>query len=190
MSRKNKIDKEAVDAACEDINNSGANVTVSSVIQVVGGSYSTVGKMVKEWKEEKTKNESIEAIKMPDGIDMAMKRATVEIWEAVTLQANEEIERNKKVTNSRLLDCKSELLEAMREVGRLEVKLKGAKSDLSECNSQLVETNSINKVLEARLDDRDDELTRLRGENKNLQAELLVIVKKTVGETQVQEAKK
>lgn len=177
MSRKNKINKEAVDVACEDINNSGANVTVSAVIQVVGGSYSTVGKMVKQWKEEKTKNESMEAIEMPDGVDMAMKRATVEIWEAVTLQANEEIKRNKKVTDSRLFDSKTELLEAMQEVSRLEVKLKDAKSDLSGCNSQLVKANSINKVLEARLHDRDTELARFRDENKNLQAELLIIAK-------------
>jgi septal ring factor EnvC (AmiA/AmiB activator) len=184
MSRKNKINKEVVDVACEDINNSGANVTVSAVIQVVGGSYSTVGKMVKQWKEEKTKNDSIEAIEMPDGIDMAMKRATVEIWEAVTLQANEEIERNKKVTDSRLLDFKAELLEAMQEVNRLEVKLKEVRSDLSDCNNQLVKENSINEVLGARLHDRDAELVRLRDENKNLQAELLDIAKTSVKKKQ------
>ena len=184
MSRKSKIDKEVVDVACEDINNSGGNVTVSAVIQAVGGSYSTVGKMVKQWKEEKNKNESIEAIEMPDGIDMAMKRATVEIWEAVTLQANEEIERNKKVTDSRLFDSKAELLGAFQEITRLEVKLKNSKSDLNDSNSELVRVNSINKVLEARLQDRDAELTRLQDENKNLQAELLVIAKTSVKKKQ------
>ena len=174
MSRKSTIDKDAVDAACEDINNSGANVTVNAVIKMIGGSFSTVGKMVKEWKEEKAKSESIEAIEMPDGINMAMKRATVEIWEAVTLQANEEIERNKKVTDSRLSDSKIELLEAMQEVNRLEAKLKNAKSDLSHCNNKLMEVNSTNKVLEARLHDRDAELARLQAENKNIQALSLI----------------
>lgn len=180
MTRKSKIDESTVNTACEEINSSGSNVTVSAVIQVVGGSYSTVGKMVKQWKESKAKSESIEAIKMPDGIDMAMKRATVEIWEAVTLQANDEIERNKKVTEDRLLEFKEELLGAMKEVNRLEVELEGVKNNLNDCSSELVSVNTDSKILKARLDDREVELARLQKDNNDLQAELLVIAKESI----------
>ncbi|TXK93412.1 hypothetical protein BMR10_15875, partial [Methylococcaceae bacterium CS4] len=42
----------AVNAACEQLRADKQNVTVNAVITICGGYFSTVGAMVKAWKEE------------------------------------------------------------------------------------------------------------------------------------------
>ncbi|PSJ15713.1 hypothetical protein C7H79_17420, partial [Nitrosomonas supralitoralis] len=56
MERKTKVTQDAVNAACDDLIKSGKNVTVNAVIAMTGGSFSTVGVMVKHWKTEQAAN--------------------------------------------------------------------------------------------------------------------------------------
>ncbi|WP_221901620.1 DNA-binding protein [Bathymodiolus platifrons methanotrophic gill symbiont] len=52
MERKSKVTQAAVNAACDQLQADNKNVTVNAVISITGGSFSTVGSMVKAWKEE------------------------------------------------------------------------------------------------------------------------------------------
>ena len=52
MERKSKVTQAAVNAACDQLQADSKNVTVNAVISITGGSFSTVGDMVKLWREE------------------------------------------------------------------------------------------------------------------------------------------
>ncbi|WP_221898291.1 DNA-binding protein [Bathymodiolus japonicus methanotrophic gill symbiont] len=52
MERKSKVTQAAVNATCNHVQDENKNVTVNAVIGVIGGSFSTVGDMVKLWRDE------------------------------------------------------------------------------------------------------------------------------------------
>ncbi|WP_221900818.1 DNA-binding protein [Bathymodiolus platifrons methanotrophic gill symbiont] len=55
MERKSKVTQAAVNATCNHLQDENKNVTVNAVIGVIGvigGSFSTVGDMVKLWRDE------------------------------------------------------------------------------------------------------------------------------------------
>ena len=178
---KAKIDQDLVNATCNQINKAGDNITVSAIIQKIGGSYSTIGKMVKQWKDEKKKNESINAIEMPDAVNTAMKRATFEIFQAVSSVAGEKVQQAKKEAVNIVAEAKAELKESMQEISRLETELEQASTELkalSTIRDQQLALQAENKILEARLEDRTRESKSLKDDNKKLQAELIGLVKK------------
>ena len=45
MERKAKVTQDAVTDACDELMESGKNVTVNAIIAMTGGSFSTVGEM-------------------------------------------------------------------------------------------------------------------------------------------------
>ena len=49
MERKAKVTQDAVTDACDELMESGKNVTVNAITAMTGGSFSTVGAMVKNW---------------------------------------------------------------------------------------------------------------------------------------------
>ena len=78
MERKGKVIQSAVNAACEELEAAGKAVTVSAVIEVTGGSFSTVGPMVKVWREEQAAQASA-VLEMPDAVALAMQKAAADI---------------------------------------------------------------------------------------------------------------
>ena len=73
MERKAKVTQAAVDTACDELLAAGKNVTVNAVIGVTGGSFSTVGAMVKAWKAEQVAS-ATPVIEMPEAITKAMTK--------------------------------------------------------------------------------------------------------------------
>lgn len=65
MERKAKVTQDAVTDACDELMESGKNVTVNAITAMTGGSFSTVGAMVKNWKAEQALK-TAPAIEMPE----------------------------------------------------------------------------------------------------------------------------
>ena len=183
MERKPKVTQQAVDAACEELQQAGKNASVNAVIAIAGGSFSTVGPMVKAWRAEQQKKAS-PAIEMPESITNAMYQATAVVWEAAASLANERIERARTEAQDALAQSRSELSEYMGAIASLEQQLDktqksltSAEKRLSMTASEIAQLNTHKVSLETRLADRDSELKQLREDYKKLQADLVAIAK-------------
>lgn len=183
MERKVKVTQDAVNTACEQLTDDNKNATVNAVIAITGGSFSTVGVMVKAWKEGQGAKLST-LINMPESITQAMHKATAEIWAAASDLASEAIERIQSEAGEAITTAKGELSEYKTEVTRLENELVQSHAKASDAEQLLSESvreaNALNteKVsLQARLSDREGELVRVRSGYEKLQAELIEIAK-------------
>ncbi|MCP5244240.1 MAG: DNA-binding protein [Burkholderiales bacterium] len=183
MERKPKVTQQAVDAACEELQQAGKNASVNAVIAIAGGSFSTVGPMVKAWRAEQQKK-AAPAIEMPESITNAMYQATAVVWEAAASLANERIERARTEAQDALAQSRSELSEYMGAIASLEQQLDktqksltSAEKRLSMTASEIAQLNTHKVSLETRLADRDSELKQLREDYKKLQADLVAIAK-------------
>ncbi|MCW5597560.1 MAG: DNA-binding protein [Nitrosomonas sp.] len=183
MERKPKVTQQAVDAACEELHQAGKNASVNAVIAITGGSFSTVGAMVKTWRAEQEKK-AAPAIDMPESITNAMYQATAVVWEAAASLANERIERVRTEAQDALEKSRLESSEYMDAIANLEEQLEknqkslaSAEKRLSMTASEIAQLNTHKTALETRLADRDSELKQLREDYKKLQAELIAIAK-------------
>ena len=160
MERKAKVTQDAVTDACDELMESGKNVTVNAITGMTGGSFSTVGAMVKNWKAEQALK-TAPAIEMPETVKTAMHKAVTVIWDAASSLASDEIDRIRKEAVEGIDKAKIELSEYVGEITRLEKELE----------------QSQNITAETRLSDRDNELDRMRADYKKLQTELITIAK-------------
>ncbi len=183
MERKGKVTQGAVNAVCEKLQAAGQNVTVNAVIDNIGGSFTTVGPMVKAWREEQAAQASA-VLEMPDAVVLAMQKAAADVWAAASGLAGELVERTRQETGEALTKAKEELAEYSGEITRLETELDQFRQAVAEQEKRLAEAQAQagdlktqNAALESRLNDRDKELDRLRGDYAALQAELVAIAK-------------
>ena len=184
MERKAKVTQEVVNAACNKLHTDNKTITVNAVIATTGGSFSTVGPMVKVWKDEQEK-QAAPLLEMPDGMTAIMHKAVGEVWAVASTISGETIERVQTEASEEIKAAKNELQEYTGEVSRLENELEQAQKVATEIQSRL--DGALGQVsglttertaLETRLSDRDAELERLRGDYDKLQAELIDIAKK------------
>lgn len=183
MERKAKVTQDAVNNACDELMESGKNVTVNAIIAMAGGSFSTVGAMVKNWKAEQA-IKTASAIEMPEVVKTAMQKAVAVIWGAASSLADDEIDRIRKEADESMDKAKNELSEYVGEMTRLEKELEQSQNinaetgkRLSTVMTQISELTTQKTALETRLSDRDNELERMRADYKKLQAELITIAK-------------
>lgn len=183
MERKAKVTQDAVNAACEQLQADNKNVTVNAVIGITGGSFSTVGAMVKLWKEDQAAQVA-PLPEMPETVTKAMHKAAFDIWGTASALAGETVERVQNEAKEALEKARGELSEYASEVTRLEneleqssIKLTDTEKRLSECDQTTTTLTTQNTALQTRLDDRDAELERLRADYDKLQTELLEIAK-------------
>ncbi len=183
MERKAKVTQDAVNNACNELMESGKNVSVNAIIAITGGSFSTVGAMVKNWKAEQA-IKTAPAIEMPETVKTAMQKAVAIIWDTASSLAGDEIDRIRKEAGESMDKAKIELSEYVGEITRLEKELEQSQNitaetgkRLSTAMTQISELTTQKTALETRLSDRDSELERIRADYKKLQTELITIAK-------------
>jgi predicted nuclease with TOPRIM domain len=183
MERKAKITQAAVNTACDKLHSNSKPVTVNAVITAIGGSFSTVGPMVKRWKEEQAK-QTTALPELPDTVMAAMHKAVADLWTTASSIAGETVERIQCEASEAIAEAKTELQEYTGEVTRLEKALEQAQkantktqSALEEALGTATQLATEKTALEARLSDRDTELHRLRDDYEKLQKELVAIAK-------------
>ena len=185
-ARKTNIDQKSVNNACNKIATKGDKVTVSKIIENIGGSFSTVGKMVKIWKQKKKEAEGIEAVQLPEEINKAMKTAVVQLWETANQLLGEEVKRTQEKADKYISELKEELNESLAEIKRLEEKMKAIESNQIEVEKLALkiqkrhtEQKTENKIIKNQLKERDNEIKRLRDSSEKLQNELIEIAKQS-----------
>ncbi|TXK94155.1 hypothetical protein BMR07_12565 [Methylococcaceae bacterium CS1] len=183
MERKSKVTQSAVNATCNHLQDDNKNVTVNAVIGVIGGSFSTVGDMVKLWRDEQAAH-SAPLLQMPESVNQAMNKAAFDIWAAASGLAGESVERIQKEAGGAITKAKAELSEYAREVSRLERELEQANlktieqiKKANEMQEAAVKTISENAGYVAQLTEKDSQLYSLKADYSKLQSELVEIAK-------------
>ena len=183
MERKSKVTQAAVNKACEQLQADSKNVTVNAVIGISGGSFSTVGDMVKLWKEEQAAH-SAPLLQMPESVTAAMHKAAFDVWAVASGLAGETVERIQKEAGEAITKAKAELAEYVGEVSRLELELEQAKlqnDDLQKAcdveRQKALEIKTETASMQTRLSERDNQLSSLKSDYSALQSELVEIAK-------------
>ncbi|MEQ1814883.1 MAG: GMC oxidoreductase [Nitrosomonas sp.] len=136
MERKAKVTQDAVTDACDELMESGKNVTVNAIIAMTGDSFSTIGAMVKNWKAEQALK-TAPAIEMPETVKTAMHKAVTVIWDAASSLASDEIDRIRKEAGEGIDKAKIELSEYVGEITRLEKELEQSQNITAETGKRL-----------------------------------------------------
>ena len=183
MERKSKVTQSAANAACEQLQADSKNVTVNAVIGITGGSFSTVGDMVKIWREEQAAH-TAPLLQMPESVNQAVSKAAFYIWAAASGLAGESVERIQKEAGDAITKAKAELSEYAGEVSRLEQELEQANlkaieqtKKANEMQETAVKTISENAGYVAQLQEKDSQLYSLKADFAKLQGELVEIAK-------------
>ncbi|GAW87745.1 conserved hypothetical protein [Bathymodiolus platifrons methanotrophic gill symbiont] len=183
MERKSKVTQSAVNATCNHLQDDNKNVTVNAVIGVIGGSFSTVGDMVKLWRDEQAAH-SAPLLQMPESVNQAVSKAAFDIWAAASGLAGESVERIQKEAGDAITKAKAELSEYAGEVSRLERELEQANlktieqiKKANEMQEAAVKTISENAGYVAQLTEKDSQLYSLKADYSKLQSELVEIAK-------------
>jgi hypothetical protein len=180
MERKSKVTQAAVNAACEKLQAASKNVTVNAVIGITGGSFSTVGDMVKLWREEQAAH-SAPLLQMPDSVTTAMHKAAFDIWAAASSLAGESVERIQHEAGEAITKAKAEYA---GEVARLEgeqaqvlVKNIELQKNVDAAQEKTVKITSEAAGYVAQLQEKDKQLISLKADFAKLQSELVEIAK-------------
>ncbi|GAW86758.1 conserved hypothetical protein [Bathymodiolus platifrons methanotrophic gill symbiont] len=183
MERKPKVIQAVVNAACEQLQAESKNVTVNAVVGICGGSFSTVGDMVKLWREEQAAH-SAPLLQMPDSVTATMHKAAFDIWAAASTLAGESVERIQHEAGEAITKAKAELAEYAGEVSRLERELEQAhiktlevKHSLDAAQEKAVKITRENAGYVAQLTEKDHQLISLKADYAKLQSELVEIAK-------------
>jgi chorismate mutase len=186
MTRKPNVTQEAVNSACQKLQADEHNVTVNAVIQLTGGSFSTICKMVAVWKDEQAQ-QITHVMQIPERINSAMTKTITELWATASTLACEELEQVKQAFKEAANRTQMELTEYTKEVTRLEAELYTALNEKNDFAKRVTdakaENNSLTSkitTLETQLNDRDNELTRIREDYSALHSELIRIAQAQV----------
>lgn len=183
MERKSKVTQAAVNTACDQLQADNQNITMNAVISICGGSFSTIGAMVKAWKEEQAAHVA-PLLQMPDSVMGAMHKAAADIWGAASGLAGETVERIQSEAGEAISKAKAELAEYAGEVTRLERELEQVNLNTLEIQKKLdtvlqdnIKSTSEVAAMETRLTERDSQLSSLKVDYDKLQGELIDIAK-------------
>lgn len=83
------ITYEAVAAACEKIEAAGKKPTQASVRKALGGgSFTTIGPFLTQWKEAKAESEELSMVEVPDDLEVAGSEMVAKLWTAAMREAS------------------------------------------------------------------------------------------------------
>ncbi|WP_374368628.1 DNA-binding protein [Dongia sp.] len=175
--RRQTVTKAQVFEAADQFVDMGLNPTQNAVIRRVGGSFSTVGRFLEEWRRERRAANENPAVAAPDQLLGAAKNFAEELWSAALdlaaakfredqkrLEAEQaaldedrvdmlnlvrDMENAAAVQESRIFTLDQSHRDAMSNVSVLKDKLAKAQERASVAEARLAEANSrIGELLE------------------------------------------
>lgn len=137
MARTAAHTQEQVFAAADQLAASGQEVTPNSLREVLGkGSYSTLGKHIEAWKQERKTAAAPVIIPMPDEVNAAFAAC----WHAAATEASKEIAAIREKADAEVKSTKRELEDALGEIVRLEEGADASADALETAQAALAQT--------------------------------------------------
>lgn len=163
------INKDAVFKAAEEIRTEGGVPTLTLIRDRIGGSYSTIGPFLREWKELTTQEK--EAINLPQEIiDMSMLLAT-KVWSASNTEAEKGYESKlseiRKEYETKIISLEDERTELFTVTENLEL--------------ELSKEREKSKELQQSLDTQLNLIEQLKAENLTYKSHLSELIAKVKG---------
>ncbi|SFJ01975.1 DNA-binding protein [Jannaschia pohangensis] len=124
------VTNEEIIAACEQIARSGLDTTQQTVRELTGGSYSTIGPILKKWKEQRQNDDRVRDIPVPDVIGDASAVMTGKLWEAALEHATAGHEAMRKALLAAEVAAAVERDESTAIIAELEGDLEATRSNL------------------------------------------------------------
>ena len=157
--------------------------TMAAIRDKIGGSFTTIGPWLKEWKAEQSKA-AVPAPEMPDNVVNAMRQAAANIWETASQIASEKVDRIQKDADERIQQAETEAKEYAKEIERLEAQLNEVKKERDTAVEskervfiKAANLETENASLSAQLTEKEKAFDKLEAKYEKLQNELLDIAK-------------
>ena len=191
MNRKAPVSRETLFAVADEMAaETGELPTLQQLRDQVGGSFTTLGPLLNEWKA-KQRQQSATVLEMPESVLAAVKSAGVVVWQAASQLAGEHVQQAEQEAQAKVEAAQGEAGEYAEEIARLEAALEQSNAEAEKVRQAAREAAASMSMLQAKvasletsLADKSAELekaehryeqvqTRVDG----LQAELLVLAK-------------
>jgi hypothetical protein len=153
---------------CNKMAEDGIKPTLDRIREELGsGSFSTINPILKQWKENRLSNHSIEPIELPTEIAAIGERATALIWKVANDQCKLMIKAIKDETTRLIEQSDAEREEAVHEIKRLEIEHERLSVKIA---AQDLLINDL-KIKSAIAEKADTTITALRAELEKAQTE-------------------
>lgn len=133
--------KEKIIAAAENLEAQGVNPTQVTVREALGGgSFATIGPVLKEWKESKKEDHALTEIQVPQTITERLEQLQGAVWQAAVDEAERRLTAEREALLLAQERAASDVAEQMESVAALEF----------EAEKHLAQIETLETDLEAR----------------------------------------
>lgn len=144
------VTQNDVDAACAEIIAKNEKLTQRNVQKITGGSYSTIGPMLDDWKARQEEADELAAMSIPHVISERMSDAAAAIWKAATEAANE----GHAAMREAIRDAKAETDAVRVEMSEVVADLEAQLAELRDERDSAVADAKQNSVQNVRLEEQ------------------------------------
>ncbi len=138
--KKEPITKGDVYRAADELSEKGEKITQKAIRQVIGGSYTTIGEFLKEWKGQKEEEHELSEVQIPTEIEERTAQLSKSLWKTAMIEAE------------RKLSAEREALGKSQEHARLTViEIQEALKDLED-EAIIAQDNLVKKDEEIKAD--------------------------------------
>ncbi len=199
-----EIKKRIVDAANALVGEGVENPTNDAIRERMGGgSLSHISPVMRQWRESRKEQVSA-ALELPADLKKIIETSLGQVWTTASKLASVAIDSVRQEADKNMEAASLERDEALTEITRLEAQVKSLEKQLNDkdkdiqagqglvekAHSQSAQLTTENAALTVRVEERDGQIGELKtalkeaaNDNKNLQAELVEIAKKTVNQS-------
>lgn len=133
--------KEKIIAAAENLEAQGVNPTQVTVREALGGgSFATIGPVLKEWKESKKEDRALTEVQVPETITERLEQLQGAVWQAAVGEAERRLTAEREALQQAQERAAVDVAEQMESVVALE----------SEAEKHLARIEALETDLEAR----------------------------------------
>lgn len=136
-------EKEVFDA-CDAITADGGKVTQSDVRKITGGSFSTIGTMIKAWRDAQEEKREIAVIQPPSEVKAAAEIFEATVWKAAIESAQAGQDAMRKELIGMQESIKDERAESAQIIAELEAERDDTAGDRDATEKQVVELDKKN----------------------------------------------
>lgn len=152
MARTATITKADVFDAAEKLKSAGKPVTQVSVREILGGgSFSTIGPLVREWEAAQVDSQEAREILIPDAISLMFSEVVGRLWKTATNEAALGVEAARRELEDLRRDAASEVKEAQEAIGVVEAERDAAVVSIATLTTDLAASQAQIARLQADL---------------------------------------
>ena len=184
------VTPEIVQKTAEELIQQGSEVTLLSVqSRIGGGSYTTVKRLLDEWKTKRSTIDPSQVNDLPPEISEKAREFAIATWIHARTLSNKDLQATKEAANEEITQVKTELDQALQEVARLESvevqreeqafeherKIRELEIALVDAKSQVKKMGALEKSLESMQKEvlaKSVEVGKAQGEIETLRAQV------------------